>query len=208
MTNREKLWGLCLTAAMEINHHPEIGVTLGGSESGRDVVQMIQLIIYDTIVKGMDFVEPPAPAPLYDMKAHEANLQMCKCGHDYGDHRFASKGCTKCKCVDFEPAPAPAPLNMECACGHQYHIHFQDGTCCECRCKRFDPGPVDRYPLPAPAPAPAPAPPAPAPLVIGLDPLDIQCICGHRYRDHFQDGECHDCKCKKFDSGYVDEQAG
>ena len=71
MTNREKLWGLCLTAAMEINHHPEIGVVLGGSESGRgrDVVQMIQLIIYDTIVNGMDFVEPPAPAPAPDEQA-------------------------------------------------------------------------------------------------------------------------------------------
>jgi len=71
VTNREKLWGLCLTAAMEINHHPEIGVVLGGSESGRgrDVVQMIQLIIYDTIVNGMDFVEPPAPAPAPDEQA-------------------------------------------------------------------------------------------------------------------------------------------
>ena len=116
MTNREKLWGLCLTAAMEINYHPEIGVVLGGSESGRDVVQMMQLIIHDTIVKGMDFVEPPAPAP----------------------------------------APAPAPL------------------------------------------------------VIGLDPLDIRCVCGHLWRNHYakatgEGGECRGCECEKFDSGYTDE---
>ena len=38
----------------------------------------------------------------------------------------------------------------------------------------------------------------------GLDPLDIQCVCGHRFRDHFQDGNCNECRCKKFDSGYTD----
>ena len=38
----------------------------------------------------------------------------------------------------------------------------------------------------------------------GLGPLDIQCVCGHRFSDHFQDGNCNECRCKKFDSGYID----
>jgi hypothetical protein len=48
-------------------------------------------------------------------------------------------------------------------------------------------------------------PPAPAPLMIGLNLLDIQCICGHRLRNHYKDGVCAVCHCNKFDSGYVDE---
>ena len=86
MTNREKLWGLCLTAAMEINHHPEIGVTLGGSESGRDVVQMMQRLMFDTIEKGMDFVEVAVVV-----------MPNCQCGHAYRSHT-ASKGCVVGAC--------------------------------------------------------------------------------------------------------------
>ena len=166
MTNREKLWGLCLTAAMEINHHPEIGVVLGGSESGRDGVQMMQRLMFDTIEKGMDFVELPAPAPA------TAPLNMeCACGHNYRTH-FQDGTCCECWCSQFDPGPvdryplttsAPAPalpdpappaddtlIRVErpsalhrCTCGHWRLDHYNnDGllTGCMaggCDCKGF-----------------------------------------------------------------------
>lgn len=46
-------------------------------------------------------------------------------------------------------------------------------------------------------------------LLVKLEPLDIQCVCGHRYLHHFRGNACtmDECQCVKFNSGYTDEES-
>lgn len=61
MSRNGKLWGLALTAALEIVHHDEISITLHGSTSIRyheDAVALLREIIYDTLSHGLSFKAP------------------------------------------------------------------------------------------------------------------------------------------------------
>ena len=63
MSRNDKLWGLALTAAMEIVSHDEVAITLHGSTAinyTNDPVGLLRVIIYDTINAGLNY-KPPKP---------------------------------------------------------------------------------------------------------------------------------------------------
>lgn len=61
MSRDEKLWGLSLTAALQIVSHDEIAITLHGSTAlkyRQDPVGLLQEIIYDTVNTGLSHKPP------------------------------------------------------------------------------------------------------------------------------------------------------
>lgn len=63
MSRNEKLWGLALTAALEIVSHDEVAITLHGSTAinySNDPVGLLRVIIYDTINAGLSYKPPKA----------------------------------------------------------------------------------------------------------------------------------------------------
>ena len=60
MSRNEKLWGLALTAAIQIVSHDECAVSIHASTAtrhGGDPVSLLREIIYDTMAMGLSFGE-------------------------------------------------------------------------------------------------------------------------------------------------------